>query len=144
MSESIRKASLRCVVLIFAIWPMVHFCAVQTLEFDPWKLGGFAMYTRPRVWPSMNLYGIQGNIPYPIRPPQVPESTVSIIEEYIRASRSYGPQFRPDKAGRQLLEDLPQFDTIRLVVSRLELDPQNDRLRQRTDTFEYPHEASRP
>ena len=35
-------------LLVFvALWPFVHLGLVARYEINPWKLGGFAMYTTP-------------------------------------------------------------------------------------------------
>jgi hypothetical protein len=47
-----RAGPLGLIGALFFLWPALHFLACRALEIDPWKLGGWAMYTVPKqhVW----------------------------------------------------------------------------------------------
>ena len=45
-------------LLLFALWPPLHFALVRRYDVDPWKLFGFAMYSVPGTMRTVRIVGI--------------------------------------------------------------------------------------
>lgn len=46
-------------LLAFALWPLVHHALVRSLDLNPWKYGGWAMYTVPVISPEIALFVVR-------------------------------------------------------------------------------------
>ena len=53
---SVRKAILLALVIGHAVWIIVHLNLVSRELINPWKLGGYGMYTVPHPSPAFTLF----------------------------------------------------------------------------------------
>jgi hypothetical protein len=116
-----RSVPFAALVLFVALWPLVHRGVVATWHVDPWKLGGFAMYT---TW--------QSTVVALFRPEAgglrlVAEDDLSVPARdalaRFRARRSaLGRLASPDDAMRLVQAGRPDLAHVVVVVQRLWLD----------------------
>ena len=56
-----RKRRLATALLIvFRTWPLVHYQLVRVYRLDPWKFGGWAMYTVVNFLPRVEVFAMRG------------------------------------------------------------------------------------
>lgn len=139
MSGQMKIRLIRGMMMIMAVWPLIQFGLTKTVGIDPWKFFGFGMYTVPRFTPTVHLYGVEGNIPHPLPVSRLTSEARAELERFLSQREVYGPRFRPDRAASHVQQAFPEFEVVQLVVSRLELDRVNGRLKRRAVTYEYRH-----
>lgn len=129
------------VVLAVALWPLVHPLVVAELDSDPWKLGGFAMYTSYQT----TLVVLFEPMPQGLRvlPDENLSAGVRRARQEFRARRnSLGRGVRPDDLARRVYAEHPEWERLAVVVQRLWLDPETARIDSEKTTFLY--EAGEP
>ena len=49
------------VLIAFTAWPLAHFGLVQSYRLNPWKFGGWAMYTSVNFLPAIEVFAVRGD-----------------------------------------------------------------------------------
>ena len=107
-------------VVAFFAWPFVHrWLCVQQLV-DPWKLGGFAMYT---VFDTADFANVWGDTD-PLSPAlYLTDREQTALEEWLYRSQHLGLLYPPVELGAMLLATRPDVNIIVTRQKRIELDP---------------------
>lgn len=104
------------------VWPLVQLALVARYDVSPWKLAGWGMYSTPRFdRVGMEVYGRRaGGAEEQLTAPSAAVATAAtaFLESY-RWLRALAPQ---DAFTDAILADHPQWDQVRLVVFRPDLD----------------------
>jgi hypothetical protein len=104
------------------VWPLVQLALVARYEVSPWKLAGWGMYSTPRFdRVGMEVYGRRaGGAEEQLTTPSAAVATAAtaFLESY-RWLRALAPR---DAFADAILADHPQWDAVRLVVFRPDLD----------------------
>ncbi len=122
-----RRVGVLAVLALVALWPLAHRAIVARYDVNPWKLGGFAMYTTYRTW-QVGLFDAKGKQLRPIDPRSLPVSARQAILDF-RAQRSaIGTFARPTAMARAVFDARPDLDRMLVVVERFALDPETGRI----------------
>ena len=121
-------------LLLFALWPPVHFALVRRYDVDPWKLFGFAMYSVPGAMRTVRIVGIEADgtlrlLDFRAYPPELERRVTAW-----RTRRSgLGRLASGAPLARALLSERPQWDGVVIAVIDLALDRESARLVARVD-----------
>ena len=108
-------------VVAFCIWPFVHRWLCVQLLVDPWKLGGFAMYT---VFDTADFANVWGDTD-PLSPAlYLNDQEQNALQEWIYLAQHLGLLHPPHALGALLLENRPELQIIVTRQIRVELHPE--------------------
>ncbi len=124
------------VVLVVALWPLAHRGVVVAIDANPWKLGGFAMYTSYQTSLAALFRPTDRGLAH------IDEETlgreVRLALQDFRARRSVlGTLVRPDALARAVHAGHPEHENLVVVVQRMWLDPATSRIQSEKETFLY-------
>jgi hypothetical protein len=132
--------ALAALLLVVALWPLAHRALVAAYDVNPWKLGGFAMYTTYRTWQVGLFRGADGRLEA-IDQNALPFAARRAILDF-RARRSALGRFaKPAPMARAVLAARPDLDAIVVVVERLVLDPATGRIASSQEVFPFTRDA---
>jgi hypothetical protein len=128
---------------VVAVWPAVHHGLYRRYGIDPWKLCGFAMYTRPHAAHQLQVLEVRDGEARPLR---VRSPRLAAEAEHLGRQRgALGELGSPDRLGRMVLAELPDVDHVRLVLQRVDFDCRTTRLdRVETRTYDYTRDTGQP
>ena len=117
------------ILVVFTIWPLVHYQLVQRYQIDPWKFGGWAMYTVVNFVPQIDVYAIRddgreelglGSHAYP----RAREAREALVKE----TYFWGALADPGPLARAAAAEAGGDPTIEVVITRFFLDPNSSRV----------------
>lgn len=110
------------------LWPLVHRALVERYDINPWKLGGFAMYTTPTP-PVLvvALEGRQGALK-PVDETALPDTARRALRDFRADRHALGELQTAEGVGRALLNARPDLDWVVVAVQRMKLDRQTARM----------------
>jgi hypothetical protein len=120
-------------LVLFALWPAVHRALVAAFDVNPWKLGGWAMYTRPHFPPELRLYVLRGDGEREIARLTPWERTLA--DELAERRYTIGELASPDALARALLERT-RGDGVAIELRTRFLDPVTARIGERVERRE--------
>jgi hypothetical protein len=110
-------------LVLLTLWPLVHIGLVSRFDLSPWKLGGFGMYATPRfgmlgmeVFGRVRESGDEEQLTAPTAALQV------LATEYLERHRWLGRLARPGALAEAAFALHPEWDQVRVIVFRPELD----------------------
>lgn len=131
-----RAPAFAAVVLAVALWPLAHRLLVVRLDADPWKLGGFAMYTSYQTSLVALFEPVGSGLRVIDEQGLGVEARLSL--QRFRARRSaLGRAVRPDGLARTLHAERPEIENLVVVVQRMWLDPTDARIASEKTRFLY-------
>ncbi len=122
-------------LLLFAIWPLVHYGLMQHYQLNPWKYGGWAMYVVPGRNPEL---GVSVRVRDEWHALEVEQP--ALLREANRFAvnrRQQGFRLEPADLGRALLERIAEAQAVRITVDDFKLDPETARVQLSTYAYEY-------
>ena len=131
-----RAPSFAAIVALVALWPLAHRGLVAAYEIDPWKLGGFAMYTTYQT--SLVVFFRAG--PDGLRPideTALPAPVRAELERFRARRSALGTWVAPDAAARALHAVRPELASLVVVVQRLWLDRETARIASEKHGYAY-------
>jgi hypothetical protein len=121
-------------LVAFAIWPALHRLLVAAYDANPWKLAGWAMYSRPH-FPSQLALGLleEGRV----RPVELVAWERVLADEFLERYFSVGRLTSPDTLVQALLARFPDAEGVVVELRTPFLDPSSALLEERVerDTF---------
>jgi len=130
-------------LVVVAVWPGLHHWLYRSYGIDPWKLCGFAMYTRPHAAHRLEVLQVRDGHATPLR--VVSPALAAEAEQLGRRRGALGELGSPDRLGRLILAELPDVGHVRLVLHRVDFDCRTTRLdRIETKSYDYVREAGQP
>lgn len=137
-----RRTVLLLVIALAGLWPFAHAAVVARYDVDPWKLGGWAMYTRPSPPLLVALFTKVGGGFQPIPESSLPRPALAELESFRRERHALGKLREPRKLGIRTLEGRSDLSSVIVVVQKARLD--NDTATMHLDrvVFEYDRAAS--
>ena len=120
---------------LFALWPLVHRGLVAAYDANPWKLAGWAMYTRPHFPSRVELVGLRGGDERRISELTPWERT--LLDEYVERRYTLGDLASPEDLAEALLERLAGDDAIAVRVTTRFLEPKSAYIRERVQRLEF-------
>lgn len=126
-------------LVLFTLWPLAHRVLVAAWDVDPWKLGGWAMYVRPRFAPGVEVRPLPG--------PGMPRNRdaafvfsaedAELVDAFAQRRLTLGELAPPDDLAAALLDAHPELPGVIVRVRTRELDPETARLVERVERFAY-------
>ncbi len=123
-------------------WPLVHRLLVETVDIDPWRFFGFAMYSQPRVGVFLDVLVLAGDQRIDTGTSGLPEA---VVQERARAAQRrlvWGRGSRPDRLARLLFDAYPQADGVVLRYRRPFLDRATSRMAALEELYRYGRTAT--
>lgn len=114
---------------LLALWPLAQHLLARTYQINPWKLGGFAMYTAPAPPLEIGWIAVGANGPERIEPDALPRRVVLELREFEARRHTLGQLASPEPAAMRLLSVLPESEAVMVVIRRYELDARTARFR---------------
>ena len=137
------KRTLAVALLLFAaLWPLVHRVLVARYDLNPWKFGGWAMYTTPTPPLLVALFTKQ-SAGFAV----IDESTLSMVaQQQLKSFReerhALGKLRRPDELARTVLRTRPDLSSVVVIVQRMTLDHDTALVVPTKDIYNYDRAAS--
>jgi hypothetical protein len=106
---------------LVALWPLVHRCLVARFDWNPWKLGGFAMYAARPIAVAA-LFEAKGGHLQTVDESALPADVRGVLAEFRSERQTWGRLRRPDDVARAVFAARPELEHLLVVVQRLDLD----------------------
>ena len=132
-SVQMRRRLVVTILLIVAIWPAIHFGLYQFYAIDPWKLCGWAMYTRPRSTFQLGVFEVRDEKLFPIDTSEAPYA--SEVKRLGRWRGVIGKLQSMDSLGEMLLTERSDLDHVRILVRRIGFNCSTAMLDSYEDSF---------
>ena len=129
-----KRRAVSALLLLVALWPLVHRGLVARYRIHPWKFGGFAMYTTHRRSLAIAVDAESGA---PVDEQTLSERGRAALAAFREERHSYGRLSVPDRAAEAVLLDRPDLDHLKLVVQLLWLDPETGRIASDHESYVY-------
>lgn len=131
-------------LVLFTLWPLAHRALVAVWDVDPWKLGGWAMYVRPRFAPVVEVRPLAGPGGEGFA---FSAEDAEHVDAFAQRRLTLGGLASPADLAAALLAAHPELPGVVVRVRTKSLDPQTARLVERVERFAYrrgPDGAPRP
>jgi hypothetical protein len=132
-----RRRILGAILVAAAVWPLFLRAAVRRFDVNPWKFGGFAMYTTPT--PPI-LVALLRAVPGGFRaldPRTLPAPVRAQLDRFQMERHALGTLREPDDVARAVLAAQPELPGLVVMVQRMKLDPATARMTSRRDRYVY-------
>ena len=137
MSTSSKRRVLYAAWICLTLWPLVQISLVQRYDVNPWKFGGWGMYSAPQLTSYVRVLGRAGetgqDFPLPTLDPRLQPG----LERFLRLRRGLRKLVRPDYLGRSILEHYPLPQVVTIVVVQPVLNPENGMIEESRTAYEY-------
>jgi hypothetical protein len=131
------------VVLLVALWPLVHRVLVARFDVNPWKLGGFAMYATPAPPLVVAVFGLRDGKLVRVTPQTLPLAQRDALRRFEIERHALGELRRPDALAREILAADASLDQLSVVVQRTTLDRASARLASERMQYSYDRDGPR-
>jgi hypothetical protein len=132
-----RKARISgTLLLLLALWPLVHRQLVVRYEVDPWRLFGFAMYCTPHHL-AVNLIDRSGPQPREIFRRDLPASLRPDYDRFVSRRKALGALESPDPLARELLAAMPELTRLTVATTVSSLPFAGSEIDSRTTLHHY-------
>jgi len=108
---------------LLAVWPLCHRALAAWLGVNPWKLGGFAMYTTATPPLVVDVFGLQGGRVVVLDEASLGTPARAALERFARERHALGELRRPDDLAALVLASRPELAQVAVLVRRYALDP---------------------
>lgn len=125
MSQRLKRLLLWATLLVATLWPLVQLGLVARYDLNPWKLAGWGMYAAPRLRASLDVRG-RGrgtSAAEPVGP--VSRRVIVEADRFLQRWRWLRRLAPPDRLGRLVLEEFPDYAAVEIVVSQRTIDPRS-------------------
>ncbi len=125
-------------LIVFAVWPLVHYSLVRAVRLDAWKFGGWAMYTVVNFLPKIEVFAVRGDERRELGLgshsfPQAREAR----EQLIFDAKFYGDLADPEPLARAAAREFGGDAAIEIAITRFFIDPRSARLSATRRSFFY-------
>jgi len=124
MKHEHKRTAVAWGLVLFTLWPLVHFGLVRALDLNPWKWFGLAMYTVPRDRYDAHAFSLPGRERIGLAGLE-PARAQRLLESYaafVRRRDQLRGAARPDAFARALFDARPELETIEITVQRIGLE----------------------
>lgn len=125
------------IVAFVTLWPLVHRGLVALYDVNPWKLGGWAMYTTATPPVLVVAFEPRGAGGVPLDRRQFPVNVQQALGRFEMRRHVLGNLHRPDAFALQVLQARPDLEQVVILVQRMVLDPSTARMTARTMHYTY-------
>ncbi|MDG2307107.1 MAG: hypothetical protein P8R42_21150 [Candidatus Binatia bacterium] len=132
-----KVAVVLAVIAFVAVWPLVHRGLVALYDVNPWKLGGWAMYTTATPPVLVVAFEPRGDGGVPLDRRQFPAYVQQALGQFEMRRHVLGNLHRPDAFASLVLQARPDLERVVVLVQRMALDPSTARMSARTMHYTY-------
>lgn len=118
--SAVKRVVMLTVLACAGLWPLAHYPLVQAYEFNPWRFGGWAMYTTPLPPTPAVMFNATNN--QLVLMAQLPRGVDRELKEFQKRRHALGPQAMPTEAVREAFADDPNIEKLGVVVQQFSLD----------------------
>ncbi|MCG8587830.1 MAG: hypothetical protein MJE66_00920 [Proteobacteria bacterium] len=141
MTQRRRQHAVFACLAAVALWPLVQHALARQYHLNPWKLGGFAMYTVPVPPVAVHVLEVEGNELSLLDPTAWSAAARSRYVEFQRRRHAIGQWALPRALVSQLERERPAGDGFVIVIQRFELDSETARFHVHEDRYIFPRNA---
>jgi hypothetical protein len=131
--------AVRLIAAGFFVWPLVHYLLSESLSFDPWKLGGWAMYATPVPRLGIRI-AVAGKADEWSRLEQVPQYATEELQTFLRRRAMLGSWIEPRRLAQLLLANDRKITAVKIEFVALRFDGGARRFRSRTQEYTFRRE----
>ena len=128
-------------LVLFALWPLAQWTLVATYDVNPWKLAGWAMYARPSLPPSINLFELRDRGVRPLPPETWTASENERLRDYLARRHVIGRLADVDELARDLLAGHRELSGLVILLTTRSLD-EDAMLRAISERYGYSRTVS--
>lgn len=134
-SAARKRRSVVLVVLMVALWPLVHRGLVLSVRIDPWELFGWAMYAVPSERVQVGVDLVHGAERERLRPNS---DEFAKIQAFAKRRSALGQLASSEALAREILRGHPSAGALIVFTRRVSLDPESATLvaSEREERFE--------
>ncbi len=125
------------VIAFVAVWPLIHRAAVAAYDLNPWKLGGWAMYSVVSPPVLVVAFEPRGDGGIPIDRRELPVYAQHSLQQFEMRRHVLGNLHRPDDFAAQVLHARPVLSEVVVMVQRMVLDTKTATMVARTMHYTY-------
>lgn len=123
-------------VVLVALWPLAHRALVLRYQVDPWRLGGFAMYTTYQSTLVALFEATPGGLRV-VEESGFSSRTAAALERMRLRRRALGQLAEPTEALRRVYAERPDLENLVVVIQRLWIDPETGRIASEKEILPY-------
>jgi hypothetical protein len=124
-------------LVAFALWPLVHRALVSYYDIDPWKLGGWAMFTAPSLTVGVALYQVREGGAEAIAASSLTPRMRRELQLFVARRSALGRLATPDDLGRVLFEERPDWQWAAVLADVRKLDRGTALIVRQTEKYLY-------
>ena len=129
------------VLALAGLWPFVHRALVPKYELNPWKFGGWAMYTTPTPPVQVALFKIVGREKFHVPEDTLSSDVVSALDDFRKRRHAVGLLARPDAVAEAVFEAPGDLDLLLVLIQRMTLDHETALTTSSKDDYWYEREV---
>ncbi len=133
MSFAAKRRLVLWFLVCLAAWPLVHRFLVASVEIDPWRLGGWAMYCTPKLRVEVGLVPERAGRPTEL---DLPPSLREEADRFAERRAVLGRFVNPALLARGALSRL-DADSVVVTIQHHRLDPRTNRVVGTREYFRY-------
>lgn len=142
MSGGIKRRAILALLLVVALWPLLHRVLVARYDLNPWKFFGFAMYCVPTLEPQLRLHVDYGGRVEVLDVSQPDFARVRAeIEVYQHDRGVWGDLATPDRVAAAVFEVLTRPESVEVEVIDPYFDRETARIAAKRPRYRYPRDA---
>jgi hypothetical protein len=123
----------------FTLWPLVQMGLVATFDVNPWKLGGWGMYSAPRITPEIEVAISDGTGPFRWLTPRALQR-YKVAPQWVRlvrTRRALGRLSPPDPVAEALFASDARIVRVRIRISQPRIDLRTAIVEIESETFDF-------
>ena len=117
-----KRRAIVLVVVLVALWPLVHRGLVLSARIDPWELFGWAMYAVPSERVQVGVDLVHGDERERLRPNS---DEFAKIQAFAKRRSALGQLAGGEPLAREILRDHPSAEALVVLTRRVSLDPES-------------------
>ena len=136
MSFRTKQRIVKAILVVLALWPLIHLVVVHSTGLSPWRGFGWGMYTVPVLNVDVRIRHIEGHSGQPA--PESRAATERAAQGYLKRYQALGAHAKPDQLAKTVFATYPGFKVIEIVIKQNTLDRETAHIVEyRSDQFRY-------
>ncbi len=141
-----KKRTLAGFLTALILWPALHFWLAKTVDINPWRFAGWAMYSVSRQREvRMALWRCDAGTPArcgePIRVAELSEAQGMKLRRFSRERSAWGALRSIDDVANDVAPLLQGSPVLRISLAESRLDPSTNTIRETQADFDYQRSA---
>ena len=133
----LKRNIVQALLVVLALWPMLHIVLVERYDLNAWKLAGWGMYSAPQFPARVQLLCLTSDEVGryelgTIRPALEPE-----FRRFLRLRHGLRGLVAPDALAEALLNYYSAIDGVEIIVVQPALDRQTGMIEESSTTYRY-------